>query len=93
MAKGKVSSKSEKDRYTRYKTSGLFAKNKARKIARHAKKHPNDAVALKALARGNFSYSRKTPKSSQWSKSEKTLVTLIGSYLKRPTKSAIPANS
>lgn len=56
----KSGSAGDKARYTRYKAEGRYEKNKRAKVARHAKKHPGDEVAKKALKAG-FSYSRATP--------------------------------
>lgn len=58
MAKGKTSSASQKAQYTAYKTENRALKNKAARLARHQKNHPNDSVAQGATASG---HTRKTP--------------------------------
>jgi len=42
-------SKALQTRYDAYKLSNRRAANKARKIAKHVKKHPNDAMAAQAI--------------------------------------------
>ncbi len=42
MAKKKGTSANAKARFLAYKTSGQAAKNAAKRLARHLKKHPND---------------------------------------------------
>lgn len=65
MAKKKLSYKGKKQ-YPHYKNEGRFAKNKKRKLERHLKKHPNDAVAKKVLEKGGFEYNRPVPKVRKW---------------------------
>ena len=64
MAKGKTSSKSDQNYWSRYKSNKVWETNRKRKLNRHLKKHPGDQVAEKALA--NIKYRRKTPKDPQW---------------------------
>ena len=60
MAKGKTSSKSDTNYWSRYQSNKTWEVNRKRKLARHLKKHPNDQTALKAV--GNIKYRRKAPK-------------------------------
>jgi hypothetical protein len=46
-----IKSNKGKGQYATYKTENRAYKNKLRKLARHAKKHPNDEENLKALDR------------------------------------------
>lgn len=64
MAKGKTSSKSDQNYWSRYKSNKVWETNRKRKLNRHLKKHPGDSIAEKALA--NIKYRRKTPKDPQW---------------------------
>lgn len=64
MAKGKTSSKSDQNYWSRYKSNKVWETNRKRKLNRHLKKHPGDQVAEKALT--NIKYRRKTPKDPQW---------------------------
>jgi hypothetical protein len=64
MAKGKTSSKSDQNYWSRYKSNKVWEVNRKRKLARHIKKHPNDKVAERATQ--NIKYRRKTPKDPQW---------------------------
>jgi hypothetical protein len=64
MAKGKTSSKSDQNYWSRYKSNKIWETNRKRKLARHIKKHPNDKVAERATQ--NIKYRRKTPKDPQW---------------------------
>lgn len=57
MAKKKTSAMA-KAQYSMYKDSDRARKNKARRLAKHQRKHPNDAQAAKAVAQG---HTRKTP--------------------------------
>jgi len=64
MAKGKTSSKSDQNYWSRYKSNKIWETNRKRKLNKHLKKHTNDQVAQKAL--GNIKYRRATPKDPQW---------------------------
>lgn len=64
MAKGKTSSKSDQNYYSRYQSNKTWEVNRKRKLNRHLKKHPSDTSAQKAL--GAIKYRRKTPKDPQW---------------------------
>lgn len=56
-------SAAQKANYSRYKTENRASKNKAAKIARHMKSHPNDgqSSAQRAGARAGFSNDRLDP--------------------------------
>ena len=58
MAKGKSSSASKKAQFAAYKTENRALKNKALRLARHQKAHPDDTVAQSAKASG---HTRKAP--------------------------------
>jgi hypothetical protein len=64
MAKGKTSSKSDQNYYSRYQSNKTWEVNRKRKLARHIKNHPNDQVAQKATQ--SIKYRRGTPKDPQW---------------------------
>lgn len=64
MAKGKTSSKSDQNYWSRYKSNKVWETNRKRKLGRHIKKHPNDKVAERAVQ--NIKYRRQTPKDPQW---------------------------
>jgi len=64
MAKGKTSSKSDQNYWSRYKSNKVWETNRKRKLTRHIKKHPNDTIAVKATQ--NIKYRRGTPKDPQW---------------------------
>lgn len=64
MAQSKTS-KSNEAYFTRYKTQGIYAKNRRKRLERAQKEQPNNsqiATALKELG----SYRRGTPKVSKW---------------------------
>lgn len=50
----KTTSASAKAAYQTYANTGRRAKNKAKKIARHIKKHPNDKQATKTGLKFNY---------------------------------------
>ena len=60
MANKKGSTAGQKLRYTAYKAKDTVTKNAKRKLARHLKKHPNDAQGKTALEQG-VGRTRKTP--------------------------------
>jgi hypothetical protein len=64
MAKGKTSSKSDQNYWSRYKSNKTWETNRKRKLAKHLKKHPNDKVAQQAT--NAIKYRRGTPKDPQW---------------------------
>lgn len=64
MAKGKTSSKSDQNYWSRYQSNKVWEVNRKRKLNRHLKNHPGDKCAEKAL--GNIKYRRKTPKAPFW---------------------------
>lgn len=64
MAKGKTSSKSDQNYWSRYKSNKTWEVNRKRKLAKHLKKHPNDKVAEQATH--GIKYRRGTPKDPQW---------------------------
>ena len=64
MAKGKTSSKSDQNYWSRYKSNKVWETNRKRKLAKHLKKHPNDKIAERATQ--NIKYRRGTPKDPQW---------------------------
>ena len=64
MAKGKTSSKSDQNYWSRYKSNKTWETNRKRKLAKHLKKHPNDKVAQQAT--NAIKYRRSTPKDPQW---------------------------
>ena len=64
MAKGKTSSKSDQNYWSRYKSNKTWETNRKRKLAKHIKHHPNDQVAIKATS--NIKYRRQTPKAPFW---------------------------
>lgn len=79
---GKKVSWAGKKQFAMYKNENRFAKNKRRKLEKHVKLYPDDLKAKKVLEEGikeGFSYKRKTPKSSVWSKSDKHIVQLMHS--------------
>ena len=49
----KKQSKGQKAQFTGYKADNQALKNKARKLAKHVKNHPNDAQASKSVASGH----------------------------------------
>lgn len=68
MASAKSRSKTEKERCKRYQAQNLREKNRAKKLARHIKKFPNDAIAIAA---SKVSPSpKKAPRSQVWSKTD-----------------------
>jgi hypothetical protein len=64
MAKGKTSSKSDQNYWSRYKSNKVWETNRKRKLAKHLKHHPNDRVAQQAASQ--IKYRRATPKDPQW---------------------------
>lgn len=64
MAKGKTSSKSDQNYWSRYKSNKVWEVNRRKKLQRHLKTHPQDKTALKAV--DNIKYRRKTPKEPFW---------------------------
>lgn len=56
-------SPAKKARYAAYASGSVAAKNKAKKIARHLKKHPGDkqAAAQKPGARAGMTHDKRTP--------------------------------
>ena len=64
MAKGKTSSKSDQNYWSRYQTNKIWETNRKRKLNRHLKNHSNDKCAEQALA--SIKYRRKTPKAPIW---------------------------
>jgi len=64
MAKGKTSSKSDQNYWSRYKSNKIWELNRKRKLAKHIKNHPQDKIAEQAVH--NIKYRRKTPKDPQW---------------------------
>jgi len=64
MAKGKTSSKSDQNYWSRYKSNKVWETNRKRKLAKHLKQHPNDRVAEQATHA--IKYRRATPKDPQW---------------------------
>lgn len=64
MAKGKTSSKSDQNYWSRYKSDKIWEVNRRKKLQRHLKVHPQDKIALKAI--DNIKYRRKTPKEPFW---------------------------
>lgn len=56
----KKTSAGKNAQYTAYKAKDSAAKNKMRKLAKHLKKHPNDAQGFEAQSRG-VGYKRKNP--------------------------------
>jgi hypothetical protein len=60
MSVKKISSQSNKNHWSRYKSERKFIKNKQRKIQRHLRKHPNDKQSISVLSEGDFSH-RKPP--------------------------------
>lgn len=60
MAK-KGSNPGAKAQYAAYKAKGSATKNKARKLAKHLKKHPNDAQAQEVVRTGVVGHKRKNP--------------------------------
>lgn len=57
---GKVTGTSKKNHHASYKAASKWSTNRARKLKRHLKNHPNDAVAQEATA-STKTYGRKTP--------------------------------
>jgi hypothetical protein len=64
MAKGKTSSKSDQNYWSRYKSNKVWEVNRKRKLAKHLKRHPNDKIAEQATHA--IKYRRGTPKDPQW---------------------------
>ncbi|PNX45994.1 MAG: hypothetical protein BV459_07335 [Thermoplasmata archaeon M11B2D] len=64
MAKLKASA-AKKNRHNVYKTANVASKNKAKKLKRHLKQNPNDAVAKSALDNPK-PYAKKKPKTHKW---------------------------
>jgi len=64
MAKGKTSSKSDQNYWSRYQSNKVWEVNRKKKLNRHLKKHTSDKCAEKAL--NNIKYRRKTPKAPFW---------------------------
>lgn len=69
----------QKTHYKQYQNSGKWEINKRRKLTRHLKAFPNDLCAANALKIG-FTYSRKSPKASVWSHSDKAAATLFREF-------------
>lgn len=79
-----------KKQYAYYANELRFAKNKVRKLARHLKKHPNDAVATAATASASSSApSRKKPFTRPWKSESDQILARIASE----TKGMIRADS
>jgi hypothetical protein len=75
---------------TPYQAKDSFAKNKARKILKHIKKHPNDSVAATALPLASSAPFRKKPKAKLgWVSASPDLVSAIRSQFNTPTKAAV----
>ena len=64
MAKGKTSSKSDQNYWSRYQSNKVWETNRKRKLNRHLKTHTNDSCARQALS--SIKYRRKTPKTPVW---------------------------
>jgi len=65
MARGKQTSKKQKEHYQIYKSTAKWMDNRVMKLERHLKKYPDDKQATKALKKG-VEYRRKRPFS--WNK-------------------------
>lgn len=77
MAKNsKTRSPHQQTLYKLYQSQNRWEVNKRRKIAKHLKQHPNDNCASGALERG-FKYSKKSPKSKVWNKTDKATAQLF----------------
>lgn len=74
---GKKVSKAGKGTFARYRSTNAYATNKRRKLERHLKAFPTDKTAEKCLKVGlehGFKYKRETPKTKQWTKTDKRAV-------------------
>lgn len=64
MAKGKTSSKSDQNYWSKYQANKVWEVNRKKKLNRHLKKYPSDKCAERALS--CIKYRRKTPKAPFW---------------------------
>jgi hypothetical protein len=90
MAKGKTSSKSDQNYWSRYQSNKTWEVNRKRKLNRHLKKHTGDAVAQRAL--GNIKYRRKTPKDPQWTPGKIKIAMLFKQFAGRVNKDMFNSN-
>lgn len=79
MAGAKSRSKHSQELCKAYRVENRCAKNKARKLKRHLKKYPNDAVAAAALKAGP-GVTRKTPNNPKWLHMDKYFAQLMRSF-------------
>ena len=66
MAQSKTS-KSNEAYFTRYKSQGLYAKNRRARLERALKKNPNNEQQIRIALKELGSYRRSTPKVAKWS--------------------------
>lgn len=90
MAKGKTSSKSDQNYWSRYKSNKIWETNRKRKLAKHLKNHPNDKVAEKATQ--NIKYRRGTPKDPQWTPGNIRVAMLFKQFTGRVNKDMFNSN-
>jgi len=90
MAKGKTSSKSDQNYWSRYQTNKLWEVNRKKKLNRHLKTHPNDSCAEKALS--NIKYRRKTPKAPFWTSGNIRIAQLFKQFAGRVNVNMFNAN-
>lgn len=71
-----------KKQYGMYANELRFAKNKALKLAKHLKKHPNDASAIAAAKAKVGTPSRKKPLTRPWKSESDQILARISSGIK-----------
>lgn len=76
----KKQSASDKAQYATYQSAGVYAKNKAAKIARHIKRFPNDVNAAAAVKAISSTPTRKTPSNTVWSTDTRRMAQLLRSF-------------
>jgi hypothetical protein len=90
MAKGKTSSKSDQNYWSRYQSNKVWEVNRKRKLTRHLKTHSNDKCAERAL--GNIKYRRKTPKAPFWTPGNIRIAQLFKQFAGRVNVDMFNAN-
>lgn len=84
---GKTTSKTQQNHYAAYKATNKFATNRKRKLLKLQKEQPNNEQI--AVALGNISYRRATPKASMWSHTSKEYAQVLKSF-KKPSLYVAP---
>lgn len=71
-----------------YKLANRYAINRAAKLARHLKKHPNDVQAVDAIKANRQTPSRKTPKAKLGWLSNAAGAKIVSRFIGQPRKQA-----